>query len=246
MRHYSYIDESRLQSYFEQIGKVKIEGVKFSANFMGIGGEIGIKKNSADSNHKMVEALIKKLEKDDNLAHSRPLNGKKRFVLEKCVARPVKIPNNITSEKQDDSIMLWISGENKLGGTLEDPSHGTLCLFQGYHGSDKDMTGEVSEYTLFLELVYAMHQDKRSKVIAETYGLDNLDPDDADDAWGKTEKDLDEFATNPVEVLKKLKGKPLSPREIEVLYIIRMIGSDWGSSFKTVTVFGYPIFIANL
>jgi len=263
-RDYLYIDETRLNSYIEQIGSTtafrRSPSLKFGISDSGpnITAEIATEFHEK-TNHEKVCELVKYLERNGHISHSRPALVQESgdyvkipdFVLEECEAYRILIP--ATEDLNGRAgIVIWVSEwpiERNMN-LLRPP--GLLCLIQDSTHDDAKYTAGFSHsgYTWLQALLYQLHQEQIKTQLATEYPLSPIGEYEWDimDGQRYLNNEVQSFRPYPLRWLKE-KGCVLSTtRRIVTLYRIRNLGGDEiGTENKqedfTVSTFAYGIAI---
>lgn len=263
-RDYLHIDETRLDSYIEQIGSTstfrKSPSLKFGISDSGpnISAELATQSREK-TNHEKISELINYLEHNDHISHTRPALVHESgdyikipdFVLEECDAYRILIPSTKDLEGRA-GIVIWVSEwplEKNLN-LLCPP--GLLCLIQDSTHDDTKYTAGFSHsgYTWLQALLYQLSQENIETKLSTEYPLLHIGDYQYDimsaQSYLYNERQL--FRSYPLRWLKE-KGCILSTsRRIVTLYRIRNLGGDEiGTENKqedfTVSTFAYPIAI---
>lgn len=247
LKEYLYIDSKRLDMYYEQFGASVIYD-----KVAEVGGGLGLTGPKVTTTQKRpsrlpnkaekIEALISKLKKDECLTEQRPSKEQRTFVLESCNATRFIVPSSNKDAAKTRDIAIWVSPPERTPMTSE-LQPGLLCLFEAYQGNDNDGTPFDSEFSLFMSLIYALHQDGRKILLLEHLGI-NDKKISFTDTWRKSEEHIEAFHQDPEGTLRKLGCRPSLSRRLEVMYRVREIRNDLATNYKTASVFGYPIYIA--
>lgn len=187
------------------------------------------------------------------LGTSRPTDAHdgKEFILERCRAVRVVVPQNATKVRDSRALSFWFSrGEGDLGH---------LCLLEGSGGdvSNPYNFGRSSTYTLLQSLVHFARQQGLSAL------LDGVIPNDPNpNPYLKVDETHPpslvgqyhnvnhqhiayDFYRDPLALLESWKCELSPAREIETLYRLREYGADAATSWKVVTVFGYALSVED-
>ena len=263
-KDYLYIDETRLNSYIEQIGSTstfrRSPSLKFGISDSGpnISAELATQLREK-TNHEKVSELINYLEHNGHISHTRPTLVQESgdyikipvFVLEECEAYRILIPS-IKDLEGREGIVIWVSEwplESNLN-LLRPP--GLLCLIQDTTHDDTKYTAGFSHsgYTWLQALLYQLSQEDIETKLSTEYPLSPIG-DYLYDIMGAQSylyNDTQLFRPYPLRWLKE-KGCILSTsRRIVTFYRIRNLGGDEiGNENKqedfTVSTFAYAIAI---
>ena len=260
-RDYLYIDETRLNKYVEQISSTntfrKSPSLKFGTS--GLIPTISIEvaaQLSEKTNHEKVSELVKYLEDNGHISHSRPAESGNYgdipdFVLEECEASRILIPSTKDFDASE-GIVIWVSEwplERKLN-LLSPP--GLLCLIQDSTHDDTTHNAGFSHsgYTWLQALLHQLSQEKvKTKMLIE-YPLSPIGDylHDIITAQRYLDNERQVFRKNPLRWLKEKGCKLSTSRRIVTLYRIRNLGGDQIGTERreedfTVSTFAYAIAI---
>ena len=263
-RDYLYIDETRLNSYIEQIGSTttfrRSPSLKFGISDSGpnITAEFATQSREK-TNHEKVSEFINYLEHNGHISHTRPALVHESgdyikipdFVLEECDAYRILIPPTKDLEGRA-GIVIWVSEwplERNLN-LLCPP--GLLCSIQDSTHDDTKYTAGFSHsgYTWLQALLYQLSIENVQTELSRKYPLSPIGEYQHDimGAQHYLNKEIQVVRQYPLRWLKE-KGCVLSARRrIVALYKIRNLGGDEiGSENKqedfTVSTFAYAIAI---
>lgn len=245
LTEFLYVDETRLNSYIEQIGSPvtydKVPTWTAELSLIGARAEAIQSRFSRDlSRYEKFERLLEHLQTNHLLYSERlgsmpdgyhPNQGQiLDFVLETCMATKVVIPPDVAAQSR--SLAVWVSPEP----LYSESKAGFLCLLEDFSGPDvssHDRAYSVSTYTIFYELVRCFHDDLFRSLTGDS-GVERLGL--------YAPKYLSAFIKDPIGTLALLGGKPGPERKIRSLYRIRNFGYD-NYNHDLITTFGYPIAI---
>jgi hypothetical protein len=247
---YLYVDEERLDTYFEQISApVTYDKVPEWNAEIGLTGPKGGGKQARFARpyttHEKVSMLTKYLEEEGLVGYERAygyVDAEEAFRLETFQAKRVFIPT-----KQRDSspggLSLWISLKDPSSGVtgreLGHPRYhpGTLYLLEDYRDADTPKpSGPIpSMYSMLGWLLYG-GLSTLTRGASRYDDLPELDLSGASD-----NRELERFSVDPTVALSQLGAQVGPARKIRSLYRIRatFLGRP------AVTTFGYPIFITE-
>ena len=263
-RDYLYVDETRLNSYIEQISSTstfqRSPSMKFGISDSGpsISAELATKSREK-TNHEKITELINYLDHNGHISHTRPALVHESgdyikipdFVLEECDAYRILIPSTKDLETRA-GIVIWVSEwPLERNSNLLCPP-GLLCLIQDSTHDDTKYTAGFSHsgYTWLQSLLYQLSQEHIKTKLSEEYPLSPIG-DYQHDIMSAQDYIYNEgklFRPYPLRWLKE-KGCILSTsRRIETLYKVRNLGGDEiGTENKqedfTVSTFAYAIAI---
>jgi hypothetical protein len=241
IKEYLYIDEKRLESYFEQVSSPlhydKIPTWKISLGITSASVETNLDKRGREfTRHEKVQAIMEHLEKNDLVDIYRPADeerwhSKKIFRLETCRAIRVYIPPKIEAPLPFLGLGLWIS-------YIPHPKHrnpnekgrpaGALYLLEDFQGEDKVYARANSSFSA-LGMLLGVTGDSGDFVIDFDLGNDGLN-----------------FSSHPDKFFGALGVKLEEARLIHTLYRVRATCNDRYSQPRyAVTTVGYPLFIAE-
>ena len=262
-REYLYVDQTRLNSYIEQISSTerldKMSSLKVSLGITKL--EVTAEQSQRPhpkTNHEKITELIADLRENQHLATKRPglisnygeeLNIPD-FVLEKCKATRILIP--APPGQCSPGIMIWVSEwpEDRIVSALRPP--GLLCLIEDVTLDDKRYRAGFSHsgYSWLQALLLQLNTDPRKTTLQNEYPLS---------LWGDYKWDImhpQHYLTEEMPMIRKTptewlknKGCSLSEiRNIECLYRIRnlgidQIGTENRNNEYTVSPFAYAIAI---
>ena len=263
-RDYLYIDETRLNSYLEQISSTttfrRSPSLKFGISDSGpsISAELATQSREK-TKHEKVSDLINYLEHNGHVSHTRPALVRESgdyieipdFVLEECDAYRISIPSTKDLEGRA-GIVIWVSEwPLKRNLNLLRPP-GLLCLIQDSTHDDTKYTAGFSHsgYTWLQALLYQLSQENIKTKLSEEYP--SLPIGDYQYGIMRAQNyiynERQVFRQYPIRWLKE-KGCILSTsRRIVALFRIRNLGGDEiGNDNKqedfTVSTFAYAIAI---
>lgn len=261
LRDYLYVDETRLNSYLGQISSTGAFKRAPSLKSLKVGPvSVELTPHSREkTDHEKVCELVKHLESNGHISHSRPYVAHEsgdyakipNFVLEECEAYRILIPSTKIVHG-NEGIVIWISE-----WPLERNSHpviqpGLLCMIQDSTYDDNKHTAGFSHsgYTWLQSLLYQLAEEDIKTRLSSQYPVSHLG-DYIYDIMSVQSYLHDEehiFRPRPLEWLKQ-KGCILSTnRRIVALYKIRNLGGDEigienNREDLTVSTFGYAIAI---
>jgi hypothetical protein len=241
---YLYVDEKRLDSYFEQISSPitydKIPTWKISLNLTGPTVEGGHERQSRQfTKHEKITTLLKHLEKNGLVDTYRP-SGRERwdtaqvFRLETCRALRVFIPPKPESSSSFSGLGLWISyaphpKHNRLEGG---PPTGALYLLEDFRHDDSNFVDYLSSFSALYVLIDEVRTEMDDTVAGEALIENRRNPAGIS------------FSLHPDKFLAALGGQVGPARLVQCLYRIRTTLNDSGSQPRNAVVtIGYPIFM---
>ncbi|WP_340202658.1 hypothetical protein [Ascidiimonas sp. W6] len=234
---YLYIDESRLDKYFQQFSSPeKTEKSilkKFKLGITNAGFEINQSKRKREYTLiEKIEMFEKHITKHKQLNHGRPndrkrWNSTKVFVKENIIAQKVYLAPS--ENKVNNGLNIWIE-ENKFKEYGADKfQNGHLFLIEDFKGEDKQPR-ILSGYTI-LNLVIDDYYEELKKTILGTK---------RDDFYFAGQNDS--FSIAPLIEFRQIGAKFLDKRNITVVYRLRASCND-SPNGGHVSTFGYPIYI---
>jgi hypothetical protein len=255
---YLYVDDQRLEAYFEQISSpVTYDKVPTWNAEIGFTGPKagGAQQRFARpyTRHEKISKLTKYLE-DEGLVEyeraDRPISdAEKAFRLETCQAKRVFIP-----AKQRDSslggLCLWISLMDRgsgHGASQEQryrqrlPS-GNLYLLEGYRDADPPELAYVHSPYSSLQLLTG---GGLARLGSDDSGASRYDDFEPDLSYTSAYRGSGRSSVDPTEVLSQHGAQVGPARKIRSLYRIRATFTEPTEPKFTLATFGYPIFIAE-
>jgi len=232
LTEYLYVDERRLESYFEQISSPlhydQSPNWKFSLNLAGPSVETTLSKQGRQfTRHEKIMALIRHLEKNDLMEIYRPADEERRrtdkvFRLETC--RAIRVHIAPEGETEFPGFGLWISYSphpKHQNPKVSNYQAGALYLLEDFRDTDPPHPTTYSAYTalnLFCD------------VVGSEYSVENSTM----------------FSSHPDKFFAALGAKIGKQRLIRTMYRIRATCNDTdGQQFGAVVTIGYPLFIAE-
>lgn len=260
-RDYLYIDETRLDSYIEQISSTSTFRISPSLKFgiTKLSGELNAQLREK-TNHEKVCELIEYLEHNDHISHNRPgsiqdcAGGAKTpdYVLEECDAFRILIPSK-NDPGGTAGIGIWVSEWPLMRKEELFRPPGILCLIQdSTHEDKKDTAGfSHSGYTWLQALLYQLSQEKLQTELSTIYPLSPIGDYlyDISGIQRSLDNEMQVIRQDPLSWLKEKGCRVLSTQKrIVALYRIRNLGIDQiGNEYKeedfTVSTFAYAIAI---
>jgi hypothetical protein len=242
---YLYVDEQRLDTYFEQISSpVTYDKVPTWNAEIGFTGPKagGAQQRFARpyTTHEKIAKFTEYLEDEGLVGHGRATEDvvqdpKELFRLETCLAKRVFIPKEQLDSNRG-GLSLWISlmDRSSLQGWWQEQSDrsvlppGNLFLLEDYRADDSLYVPVFSTYSVLDLLI-----DEPERL------------DEQERQFGR-EVSLRQFSADPTVALSKLGAQVGPARKIRSIYRVRKIFVDWDSEpGSSVAIFGYPIFIAE-
>jgi hypothetical protein len=238
MFEYLFVDERRLNSYFEQISapviydKVPTWNVELSLAGPKAAGT-QTRQGREPTTHEKIERFVKYVQTNNLITSERPslVNAdrvKGLFFMEKLTMRRVQIKRN------DEALNIWVTEprlEKEFDPNVDEFPLGALFLiedFRGDEGRDRTYTGYSSLYLLTEELV-------------------SENRDTINDVFNQLRKQDDVtrlFAVDPLGTLKFLGGRIGPERHIVTVYRYRASCIEMEDvRGRATTTIGYPIFV---
>ncbi|TLU61098.1 hypothetical protein FE810_15610 [Thalassotalea litorea] len=233
---YLYIDNPRLDSYFEQISSpVMYEKVPVWKAVFGLAGPKAeatqIRPGRPFTTHEKVKVFHDYLRKKKLVIENRPaapfddelLNDSqspKQFRKEVMSAQRVRLDKN-------EGLNIWVSTEPDKQSKNNRRPVGALFLIEDFSGKE-DRIVTISAFSSLWALIQEMEPiiEKANSHIFEH--AKNME---------------DRFGRDPVSVLKQIGAKFGPVRRIQATYRIRVCGMEMGANGATTTI-GYPIVIS--
>jgi hypothetical protein len=253
---YLYVDEKRVNSYFEQISSpVTYDKVpEWSADISITGPKAGGKQlrfARPYTMHEKISKLTEHLEAKGLTVSGRasepeymfPLRSPKAvFRHETCHARRIYIATG-QSDSSPSTLNLWISLMDRSASQAKSRDEwqpGNLYLLEDYQGNDQPIRPMGSAYSS-LQMLFGSSLRGGSAFT----GID-IDLRDALDDQELRKEFVRDFSVDPTVALSRLGAQVGPPREIHSLYRIRttFLDEDIDTEHGSITTFGYPIFIA--
>jgi len=255
-----FVDEPFLNDLIEQFGKnVKYDRIPEGSLNLGLSPKISVAQRAHQrdpSRHEKIEELLKCLRKKKTLAETRPSCpigdpsvpykcNVKKYVLETCMATKVFIPAKSDPEPHFKGLNIWISTKPIVAqDTLSIPA-GMLCLLENF-SNDKHRFS-ISGFTMLIALINGIGEKLDHTVLIDTFSAASINNErwkkSRDERFSSTKQYMMDFIKNPFEILERLGCVTSEKRKIEALYYIRSLGPEEGDLRKTISIFGYPIFI---
>lgn len=241
---YLYIDERRLNSYFEQItSPVAYDKVPVWNTGLSM---IGPKAEGTQArfprpytSHEKLTELEQYLRENRELGEGRSkgfdardrTDRDKAFRIEECRSRRVYVPGKSTNSQDYPGLAIWIS----LGWGKRYEGVGNLYLLEALPRGDRgfDVWSGYSALSIMLE---EAEEEFNSSVIAEKLHRSNRNYD----AFARR------LAVAPFETLEALGCSTGPERNIRTLYRIRATVLDADSEQGLPTTVAYPVFIAGV
>ena len=239
---YLYIDERRLDEYFEQISPpVMYDKVPIWKTVLGL---FGPKVEATQSRpgrpfttHEKVTRFHHHLKKDKLLIEHRPVepfemelrddsNSSNQFRLEQMSAQRVRL-NKVD---EDIEINIWVSLQPDRQIKESRSAVGALFLIEDFRGNDD----RVTRISGFSSLWFLVQEMKPLIELANSNIFDQAD------------KIEDRFGEDPIGTLKDLGAQFGPSRRIQATYRIRVCGMEMGARDHATTTVGYPIVISAL
>lgn len=227
---YLYIDQARLNSYFEQISDpVAYDKVPHWKVALGLTGPkteaMQARPGRAYTRHEKLKKLLTYLKDRRQLSTRRLahlLDEETQFTIESMDARRAHIPAR-KGIPNFDGLNIWVSPKSdpqpKLYEFVPDP--GALFLIEDYQCDDDNIWWDViSGYSSLLILVSAL----RTKIADTVLGREIADAD----SIGLPEGLSSSFTSDPIETLLSMGAKFGPPRRIRSLYRVRATCLDHG------------------
>lgn len=253
---YLYVDEKRLDSYFEQISEpVAYDKVPIWRIALGLTGPQADGTQSRPARpftrHEKASKLVEYLKKRRLVVPHRPWDRERwdaesPFRLESMDATRIYIPPREAS--QFNGLTVWFSGapdENPEKPSGADDPTGPLYLLQDYQVDDEIRATNVSAASALKTLFYEI-QGERSEIII------NGKPDSLLSTLNSRFPEPDEntfdrmFSSDPESFLTELGARVVDRRFIQCLYRVRRTLNDYYSvPIGSVVTIGYPIVIAE-
>jgi hypothetical protein len=239
---YLYIDEARLDRYFEQISSpVAYDKVPIWKAALGLAGPKAeatqARPGRPFTTHEKVAEFVKHLEKhkltlphrprdpSDLIALDMSQEDEKPYRSERMTARRCHI-----AAKKDDSgsqsLNIWVSLEPDEPQSEDFAPIGALFLIEDFRG-DEGVLNFISGYSSLLQLTEELHWD------IEVTDLD---------LFSKQDEAEKRFGTDPIGTLAAVGARFGPSRRIHAVYRIRACGFD----VSGITTIGYPIVIQAL
>lgn len=265
LTEYLYTDDTRIDAYVEQIGPpIKYEKVpKWSTELSLTGPKVGATQERharSLTRHEKIICLLDHLQQNKLVASDR-LSGRGEedfgeglpFVHETTEASRVLIPRR--DDQRQVGLALWVSApEHRSPRHLIGPRRssvrrrkGVLCLLEDFKKSDSAPYDGYAEsaYTILEGLILSIGDQMNNLLLAEAFPqLDSEEAEDRMEAWEQAIPHMGKFAKNPTGLLKDLGCRITKRRKIRTLYRVREYGAEAGDGHTSISVFGYPIFIA--
>jgi hypothetical protein len=239
LREYLYIDEKRLDSYFQQITPpITFDKVP--------GWEVGMKLSGPEvrglqtrhgrpyTNHEKIEKLLEYLEN---------INHYGTFRTEQCWARKVLIPPKPEVSSDFKGITLWVTDPLPDSSSAKAKTR-TLCLLQDFPHSDDGRELDVSVFSSFEALLIDMKVQLADSAIPKG-------------ALNPSVRNIIDFGRNPSHFLQQLGAKIFTKRKIYCLYRHRFYADEdtlldeWDQEYIGIELakhgveYGYAIFIID-
>jgi hypothetical protein len=248
LAEYLYLDECRLDSYFEQISSTvaydKVPVWNVALGLMGPSAEARQVRHARPfTTHEKIRVLCDYLARKCLVRNGRPQHEGDDYVfrLEKCVARRMHIPPKARIEGPFHGLALWVSNyaghDDAAIRSARSRGASPLYLLESNRGDTFEVACQSSN-----SILKALLQDDRKEFVQTILG------DRADEVEAAPEHAA--FFSSPSELIKRLARWGVQvgdDRRIEVLYRVREVFRE--SFYKAragVSTFAYPIFITEL
>ena len=240
LAEYLYVDEDRLNFYFDQISQQPTEPTELL-------GFIPLKTPNADATpaqharqattHQKAVQLRDYLQRTHQLLHEWYEMSSIPFVLETVRATQVFIPPR-KEVLNFPGLTLWISQSDSASGGLQFPRsgrlQGNLYLLEAFPKNDESPVRYTS-YSALALLLQELDTELRNSVLGQQIDLN-----------APTEQLEYQLSRQPLNFLKTLGAQVALTRTITSLYRIRVTFLDSYSEPEfAVTTIGYPIVIAE-
>lgn len=255
LNEYLFVDERRVAAYAGQITSsphVTEKGQEVGLELGITGPKVSLKQPYTTRRrtiHEDVTLVSEFLTESSQMRRGRPHDESpsSKFVLERCVATRVSVPVAATTQKIP-AFNFWVSDPRSTESKL-----GTLVLLEDFAGDDAPPQSflQLSTYTVLQSLVYFTRGLIERTALNEAFRYTpHPNPyanfDDKAPSLGEfhnVRAHIFEFLTN-MEAFVRYWGCLVStPRNVEVLYRVREYGREAGTTWHTLSVFGYPIWI---
>jgi hypothetical protein len=248
LAEYLYLDECRLDSYFEQISSTvaydKVPVWNVALGLMGPSAKAcQVRHARPFTTHEKIRVLCGYLEKKCLVHNGRPQHTGDDYVfrLEKCVARRMHIPPKARIEGPFHGLALWVSNfeghDDAAIRCARARGARPLYLLESNRGDTFGI-----DYRSSYSILKALLQNDRKEFIQTILG------DRADEVEAAPEHAA--FFLSPSELIKRLVRWGVQvgdDRRIEVLYRIRkMFRESFSNARAGISTFAYPIFITEL
>jgi len=228
IKEYIYIDEKRLNTYFEQISSPvtydKVPVWKASASLTGPKASVDQSRVSRQyTTHEKATLLLEYLKKNKQLSENRPghWDTSPMFRLETFQATRFKFNTASPKIKNNEVLKMWISPRESICKRTGVSVDSNLYLLEDFPRDD-GKEWNWSSYSIF----YALSKEL---IEEETHFENPLSID---------------IYNNPSSVLNKLDKQVGPPRLIKCLYRIRATFLEsWDRPEEPAGIFAYPIFI---
>jgi len=248
LAEYLYLDECRLDSYFEQVSSTvaydKVPVWNVALGLMGLSAEARQARHARPfTKHEKIRVLCDYLEKKCLVCNGRPQDEGDYYVfrLEKCVARRMHIPPQAGIEGPFGGLALWVSNfeGHDDAAVRRARARGARPLY--LLESNRGDTFRV-DYRSSYSILKALLQNDRKEFVQTILG------DRADEVEAAPEHAA--FFSSPSELIKRLARWGVQvgdDRRIEVMYRVReMFCESFSKARAGVSTFAYPIFITEL
>ncbi len=250
-----YIDQMRLDDYAEQVNPSlatidKAKKFGFELSLTGPKALVGQEERARPwSRGEKMTAVLARLREEGKVRDARPSDESDgpSFVYESRLATKVIVPYAAApGDFKNPEFNLWFSGG-------EGATAARLCMVEDYRDPDDRPVSfrGASTYTLLQSLVHYTRSRPQASLL-DSYIPNEPHPNahasfdgkpDSLQEFHNVKMFCDEFAKRPTPLLQTWGCLIRTPCRIKTLYRIKEWGLEAANSFRSASVFAYPIWI---